>query len=184
MKDQVWFGENDYINYDLSDMKRKIRGKMTSPTKQREELIKWQRQSKEEITANIIIVFKKGDKVDYGNYCEISLHSIAGKKVVWKFLSTASCPVKFINILHLFHDTMSAMVLTNGNVIESTEVKTGVKQGCVITPFLHLHHCYSFPCKEQLPSGVDIVYRMERKLFNPNLLKSKKKTTPVSLTKL
>eukprot|EP00061_Rhincodon_typus_P018943 g48338.t1 len=96
----------------------------------------------------------------------------------------AGCPGKFINILHLLHNMTSVMVLTDSHMTEHFEVKTGVK--CVITPKLFsiftttiLRHV-----KNKLPSGVDIVYRMVKILFNLTLLKSKKKISLTSLVKL
>ena len=46
------------------------------------------------------------------------------------------CPPRFIAILCLLHDNMHVVVLSSGAITDSFEVKTGVKQGCVITPTL------------------------------------------------
>lgn len=60
---------------------------------------------------------------------------------------------------------------------------SGVKQGCVIAPtiftifiatILHI-------IKDDLPAGIEIVYRMDGRLFNMARLKSKRKTSSRSL---
>eukprot|EP00061_Rhincodon_typus_P009410 g32903.t1 len=38
------------------------------------------------------------------------------REMLWKTLSKADCPMKFINILRLLHNIMSVMVLTDGHV--------------------------------------------------------------------
>jgi len=42
------------------------------------------------------------------------------------------CPDKFIHILCLLHHSMKVSVLSNGIKTDPFEVKTGVKQGCII----------------------------------------------------
>eukprot|EP00061_Rhincodon_typus_P012033 g37485.t1 len=80
-------------------------------------------------------------------------------KVLWKTLSKASYPVKFINILHLLHDKMLVMVLTDSNMIESYDIETGVKQGCVFTiNVLSIFTTIPHLVKKKLPSDMDIVY--------------------------
>ncbi len=70
---------------------------------------------------------------------------------------------------------MSATVLCNGSETEAFKVEPGVKQGCIIAPtlfaifiaaILHL-------VGHSLPPGVQIIYRMDSKLFNRFKVKSK-----------
>eukprot|EP00061_Rhincodon_typus_P018852 g48207.t1 len=105
------------------------------------------------------------------------------QEVMWKNLSKADCPVKFTNILCPLYVRMSTMGVTNSNMTESTEVQTRIKQRCFITCILFsifiataLHLV-----KNKLPSDVDMVYRRDRKLYNLNHLKSKKKTSLITL---
>ncbi|PFX18122.1 LINE-1 retrotransposable element ORF2 protein [Stylophora pistillata] len=58
------------------------------------------------------------------------------RPTLWKVLSKIGCPEKYIRMIRLLHDNMSASVLIDGESTESFVVKTGVKQGCVIAPTL------------------------------------------------
>ena len=53
-----------------------------------------------------------------------------------EILSKAGCPEKFINTLKLLHNKMSARVLMVIDESDASQVKTGVKLGCVIAPTL------------------------------------------------
>ena len=55
---------------------------------------------------------------------------------LWEILSRYGCPPKFINIIRLFHDDMTATVRANGLRSEAFSVETGVKQGCILAPTL------------------------------------------------
>ena len=89
-------------------------------------------------------------------------------------------------MLRLLHDNMSATVLTgSGDETEPFQVDTGVKQGCIIAPtlfsifiaaILHL-------TGNQLPQGVEIMYRTDR-LLNINRFRAKGRSTTVSIREL
>ena len=55
---------------------------------------------------------------------------------LWEILSRYGCPPKFINIIRLFHDNMTATVRANGLRSDAFSVETRVKQGCVLAPTL------------------------------------------------
>eukprot|EP00061_Rhincodon_typus_P015578 g43334.t1 len=93
----------------------------------------------------------------------------------WKTLYKAGSPLKFIKTLRLLHKKMLVEVLIDGNMTESFDVKTGVKQDVSSPPTLFSIFITTILHLVKLPSGIDIAYRVDRKLFNPNRLKSKKK---------
>lgn len=86
-------------------------------------------------------------------------------------LANIGCPDKYIWVLRLLHDNMSATALSgSGEETEPFGVGTGVKQGCVIAPtlfsvfiaaILHL-------TAEHLLQGVRIMDRTDRQLLNIN----------------
>ena len=107
------------------------------------------------------------------------------REALWRILAKYGCPEKFISILRLLHDGMSARVL-GGTGGEAFEVRTGVKQGCVIAPTLFsifisaIFHLI----QDRLPHGVEIIYRMDGGLFNLRRLKARSKTSTTSLIEL
>ena len=107
------------------------------------------------------------------------------REALWRILAKYGCPEKFISTLRLLHDGMSARVL-GGTGGEAFEVRTGVKQGCVIAPTLFsifisaIFHLI----QDRLPDGVEIIYRMAGGLFNLRRLKARSKTSTTSLIEL
>jgi hypothetical protein len=47
-------------------------------------------------------------------------------------------PQKFINIIRNFYNNIQCRVIHEGKLTESFDVKTGVTQGCLLSPFLFL----------------------------------------------
>lgn len=108
------------------------------------------------------------------------------RDALWKILAKIGCPQKYINIVRLLHDDMNGMVLVNNNPGENFEISAGVKQGCVIAPtlfsifvgtILHL-------VEGKLPKGIEIEYRTDGGLFNPNRLRAKTKVSTTSIIEL
>ena len=56
------------------------------------------------------------------------------RSALWKMLSKIGCPEKYIRTVWLLHDNMSTSALIDAESTKSFEVKTGVKQGCVVDP--------------------------------------------------
>nr|XP_061823852.1 uncharacterized protein LOC133611023 [Nerophis lumbriciformis] len=109
------------------------------------------------------------------------------RQALWLVLSKIGCPDKYIRVLRLLHDNMSATVLSgSGDETEPFRVDTGVKQGCVIAPtlfsifvatILHLTNIH-------LPQGVEIMYRTDGQLLNINRFRAKGQTTTISIMEL
>ena len=57
---------------------------------------------------------------------------------LWKILQHYGVPEKLVSVIKLLYTDFSAQVLCEGELTESFQVKTGVKQGCVLSPFLFL----------------------------------------------
>ncbi|KAI8516668.1 hypothetical protein Bbelb_052490 [Branchiostoma belcheri] len=90
------------------------------------------------------------------------------REALWKILKRFGCPDKFITILRLLHDQMTAKVLCNGSETESFTIKTGVKQGCILAPTIFDIYLLAvlILIKDRLPPGVTIRYRYDGSIFN------------------
>ena len=58
------------------------------------------------------------------------------REALWDVLAHYSCPPKFIQIIHLFHNVMTGQVLSNGVQSDPFNTSSGVKQGYVLSPVL------------------------------------------------
>ena len=59
-------------------------------------------------------------------------------EVLWKLMAHYGIPQKFINIIRNSYNNMQCRVIHEGKLTESFDVKTGVEQGCLLSPFLFL----------------------------------------------
>nr|KAG5687606.1 hypothetical protein BaRGS_031397 [Batillaria attramentaria] len=59
-------------------------------------------------------------------------------KALWKLLRHYGVPGKIISLIQCTYQDMSCRIAHAGQLSESFEVKTGVRQGCLLSPFLFL----------------------------------------------
>eukprot|EP00061_Rhincodon_typus_P002315 g17174.t1 len=105
---------------------------------------------------------------------------------IMEYLSPLWLTMKIVTILHLLHNDMEIMVMTNGSTTDPFPVQTGVHQDSVITPTLFsiylaamLHHT-----ADKLHMGVALTHRTSGKLYNLRCLQAKTKITPTSVIEL
>ncbi len=55
---------------------------------------------------------------------------------LWKILRYHGIPTKIVNIMKMLYNNPRCRVVCGNNITESFEVKTGVKQGCLLSPIL------------------------------------------------
>jgi len=55
---------------------------------------------------------------------------------LWKILRHYGIPLTLVNIIQLLYQNFECRVLYNNKLTEPFEVKTGVKQGCILSPIL------------------------------------------------
>ncbi|XP_076053655.1 uncharacterized protein LOC143032661 [Oratosquilla oratoria] len=81
---------------------------------------------------------------------------------------------------------MQATILCNGDMMDPIEVRTGVKQGCVIAPILFSLFLAAILhiIEDDLPSGVQLTYHTNGKLFHINHLNATTNTTTTSVVGL
>ena len=57
---------------------------------------------------------------------------------LWKILRHYGIPAKIVNVIKMLYCNFSAQVICGSELTETFEVKTGVKQGCILSPFLFI----------------------------------------------
>nr|KAG5699212.1 hypothetical protein BaRGS_012733 [Batillaria attramentaria] len=60
------------------------------------------------------------------------------REALWKLLRHYGVPGKIISLIRCTYQDMSCRIAHAGQLSESFEVKTGVRQGCLLSPFLFL----------------------------------------------
>ena len=55
---------------------------------------------------------------------------------LFKILPKIGCPPKLLNIIKSFHHNMKGTVVYDGSTSEAFNIRSGVKQGCVLAPTL------------------------------------------------
>ena len=60
------------------------------------------------------------------------------REAIWKLLRHYGVPLKMVNIIKSSYQGFKCMIIHGCKLRESLEVKTGVKQGCLLSPFLFL----------------------------------------------
>ncbi len=99
------------------------------------------------------------------------------RDALWKVLARMGCPPKLITIIRQLHDGMTAKVRVDGSTTDRFNVRTGVKQGCVIAPILFIIY-FSAMLENALSENTDGVYlrvRTDGSLFNIARLRAKTK---------
>ncbi|VDP54866.1 unnamed protein product [Schistosoma curassoni] len=60
------------------------------------------------------------------------------RTTLWKILRHYGVPEKIVNIIRNSYDGLHCKIVHGGQLTDSFEVKTGVRQGCLLSPFLFL----------------------------------------------
>ena len=57
---------------------------------------------------------------------------------LWKILRHYGMPSKLVNVIKMFYSDFKSQVICNAALTEVFSVTTGVKQGCILSPFLFI----------------------------------------------
>ena len=100
---------------------------------------------------------------------------------LFKALTKIGCPPKLHSLIESFHSDMKGTVQFNGNLSEPFDIRSGVKQGCVLAPtlfgiFFALVLKHAFGTSQE---GIYLRTRSDGKLFNLARLKAKSKVREV-----
>ena len=140
------------------------------------------------ICETIVTIFKKGDRSACGNYRGISLISITGKIFARILLNWLS----FVQHVQGLHDGIKVWLSFISHArhvyVSFVSHQTGVKQGCVLAPTLFSLYLAAVLLHQVNPSfqhlGAGLRYRVDGCLFNLKRLKTRSKTSAVTISKL
>ncbi|VDO56431.1 unnamed protein product [Schistosoma margrebowiei] len=60
------------------------------------------------------------------------------RRTLWKLIRQYGVPEKIVNIIRNSYDGLQCKVVHGGQLIDAFQVRTGVRQGCLHSPFLFL----------------------------------------------
>lgn len=99
---------------------------------------------------------------------------LVSREGLFSILSKIGCPPKLLSIIRSFHDDMQGTVVFDGSSSEAFDIRSGVKQGCVLAPTLFgiffavlLKHAFGLATE-----GIYLRTRSDGKLFNLSRLRA------------
>ena len=60
------------------------------------------------------------------------------REIIWKLMNHYGIPPKFINIIKQLYEGSSCQIIHNSKLTNPFPVKTGVRQGCMLSPLIFL----------------------------------------------
>ncbi len=66
----------------------------------------------------------------------VKAYDLVNRDVLWLILEKFGCPPRFLALLKELHSGNKNMVKVGQTLTESFQTRSGVKQGCVLTPVL------------------------------------------------
>lgn len=102
---------------------------------------------------------------------------LVSREGLFKILPKIGCPPKLQSLVESFHTEMKGTVQYNGNTSDPFDIRSGVKQGCVLAPTL-FGIFFALLLKHAFGSATEGIYlhtRSDGRLFNPARLKAKTK---------
>ena len=60
------------------------------------------------------------------------------RNILWKLLRHYGIPIKLVNLIKCMYNGFTGQVISNGKLSDTLQIKTGVRQGCLLSPLLFL----------------------------------------------
>ena len=60
------------------------------------------------------------------------------RETLWKILRHYGVPMKLVNMIKNSYEGMSCRIIHDGQLTKNFEIRTGVRQGCLLSPFIFI----------------------------------------------
>ena len=119
----------------------RIKGKMDQTLREQHAGFRQDRSCTDQIATLRIIVeqsieWNSSLYINFVDY-EKAFDSV-DRETLWKVLRHYGVPKKLVNIIKNSYEGMTCRVIHEGQLTKNFEVKTGVRQGCLLSPFLFI----------------------------------------------
>ena len=107
------------------------------------------------------------------------------REALWKVLEKCGAPPRMLSVVKSFHDGMQAEVRIGPASTKSFEVKNGLRQGCTLAPTLFNVYFSGMVASwrsKHVSEGVNVLYRIGRKLVGDRTTKSRLQEVKVTET--
>lgn len=110
------------------------------------------------------------------------------RPAMWKILKKFGLPNKIIDVIKSLHMGQQGRIIQNGQLSRPFEIKSGLRQGCVLAPTLFLLYMEAITrrMKEHLSTnvGINVNFRLDGNLLEVQRLNAKTKCQTVEITHL
>ncbi|KAL1447535.1 hypothetical protein WDU94_013872, partial [Cyamophila willieti] len=108
------------------------------------------------------------------------------REALFTIMAQLNCPPTVLAILKSLHDQTQASIRLEGDLTAPFQVKSGVRQGCVLAPLLFIVYMQTIMNKTKHinRTGIEIQFRSDSDMFSKRSLLSKTKTRLALITDL
>ena len=102
---------------------------------------------------------------------------------LWTVLDRLGVPPRLLLVVKSLHEGMIARIRVSGTLTDSISVSNGLRQGCTLAPTLfniYFSAVVSHWCSQSSVPGVEILYRLGRKLVGDRTAKSRLNSVSVT----
>ena len=108
-------------------------------------------------------------------FIDLTAFDLVSRDGLFKIVPKIGCPPRLLSIIRSFHEDMKCSVVFDGSTSDPLDIRSGVKQGCVLAPTL-FGISFAVLLKQAFGDATEGIYfriRSDGKLFNLSRLRAK-----------
>ena len=116
----------------------RMKGEVDKTLREEQAGFRQDRSCTDQIATLRIIVEQsiEGNSSLYVNF--VDYEKAFDRETLWKILRHYGMPMKLVNMIKNSYEGMSCRVIHDGQLTNNFEIRTGVRQGCLLSPFLFI----------------------------------------------